>query len=98
MGAQKNHLIETVLLSTHNIIMFQLRNKKNNFQICTLIWRPATVLKYGQFKGVDDSITPELFDKILKKRFKLTISFERASSFTLSLTMLNPDTPILKTV
>ena len=41
-------------------------------------------------------LPPELFDKILKKRFKPTISFERASSFTLSLTMLNPDTPILK--
>ena len=31
MGAQKNHLIEMVLLSTHN--MFRLRNKKNYFYI-----------------------------------------------------------------
>ena len=39
LGAQKNHLIQTVLMSTHNI-MFRLRNKKNNFQLCILIWRP----------------------------------------------------------
>ena len=31
LGAQKNRLIETVLLSTHN--MFWLRNKKNNFLV-----------------------------------------------------------------
>ena len=31
LGAQKNHLIETVLLSTHNIIMFWLRSMKINF-------------------------------------------------------------------
>ena len=31
LGAQKNHLIEMVLLSTHNK-MFLLRNKKNNFR------------------------------------------------------------------
>ena len=41
-GAQKKHLTETVLLSTHN--MFWLRNKKNNFQLCTLIWGPAYIL------------------------------------------------------
>ena len=36
-GAQKNRLIEMVLLSTHNIIMFWLRNKKTNFNssLCT---------------------------------------------------------------
>ena len=39
LGAQKNRLIKTVLLSTHN--MFWLRNKKNNFQVRTLIWRPG---------------------------------------------------------
>ena len=39
VGAQKNRLIGTVLLSTHN--MFWLRNKKNNFPLHTLIWRPV---------------------------------------------------------
>ena len=34
LGAQKNRLIETVLLSTHNI--FWLRNKKINFLVGTL--------------------------------------------------------------
>ena len=38
LGAQKNRLIETVLLSTHNIC-FWLRNKKNSFQLPTLIWK-----------------------------------------------------------
>ena len=38
-GAQKNGLIETVHLSTNNI-MFRLRNKKNNFQLHTLILGP----------------------------------------------------------
>ena len=35
MGAQKNSLIEMVLLSTHNI-MFWLRNKKIIFLVHTL--------------------------------------------------------------
>ena len=34
MGAQKNRLIETVLLSTHN--MFCFRNKKVNFRYALL--------------------------------------------------------------
>ena len=34
LGAQKNHLIETVLLSTHN--MFWLRNKKISFRYALL--------------------------------------------------------------
>ena len=34
-------LIEMVLLSTHN--MFWLSDKKNNFGIHTLIWRPDSV-------------------------------------------------------
>ena len=25
--------------------MFRLRNKKNNFQLCTLIWRPASLFR-----------------------------------------------------
>ena len=37
-GAQKNRLIETVLLSTHNIC-FRWEIKKN--LIRTLIWRPG---------------------------------------------------------
>ena len=36
LDAQKNHLIETVLLSIYN--MFWLKNK-NHFQVCTLIWK-----------------------------------------------------------
>ena len=36
LGAQKNGLIETVLLSTHNIC-FWLRNTKNDFLLPTLI-------------------------------------------------------------
>ena len=40
LGAQKNRLIETVLLNTHNIFeypqhMFWLRNKKINVLVCT---------------------------------------------------------------
>ena len=35
----------TILLSTHNIC-FWLRNKKNNFKIHTLIWRPETCKPY----------------------------------------------------
>ena len=38
LGAQKNRLIETVLLSTHNIIiMLWLKNKKINFYLHILI-------------------------------------------------------------
>ena len=48
MGAQKNRLIETVLLSTHN--MFWMRNKENNFPIRTLIWRLA---ENPSFPGVE---------------------------------------------
>ena len=33
LGAQKNRLIEAVILITHNIIMFRLRNKKNNILV-----------------------------------------------------------------
>ena len=41
LGAQNKHLIEMVLLSTHNIIMFRLKNEKNNFQLQILFWRPG---------------------------------------------------------
>ena len=40
LGAQKNRLTETVLLSTHN--MFWLRNEKNNFPVRILVWRSGT--------------------------------------------------------
>ena len=43
LGAQKNFLIETVLLSTHNIC-FLLRNNKINFYLYTLIWRSGNVV------------------------------------------------------
>ena len=36
LDGQKNRLIKT--------IMFWLRNKKNNFLECTLIWRPGEAL------------------------------------------------------
>ena len=42
-GSSKNHLIEMVLLRTHNIkIMLWLRNKKNSFQLCTLYLDPIS--------------------------------------------------------
>ena len=41
-GAQKNGLIETVLLSTHNICFGQKINKIN-FKLYTLIWRPVII-------------------------------------------------------
>ena len=44
LGAQKNSLIKTVLLSTHNI--FWLRNKKNNFRLRTLIWGPRAATNF----------------------------------------------------
>ena len=40
LSAQKNCLVETVLLSTHNRYVLVKKNKENNFQIRTLIWRP----------------------------------------------------------
>ena len=41
LGAYKNRLVETVLLSTHN--MFWLRNKKNNFLLHTFILGPGEI-------------------------------------------------------
>ena len=59
LDAQKNYLIETVLLSTHN--RFWLR--KDHFQVCTLIW------KVGQkFEGRSSLIfvKPELGSNCLQ--------------------------------
>ena len=62
LGAQKNRLIETVLFA-NPLYMFWLRNKKNNFQLCTLILRPELMysktrlkwtLKNRQNKGLKD--------------------------------------------
>ena len=42
LGAQKNHIIETVILRTHQLFfanIFWLRNRKNNFLLRTLICR-----------------------------------------------------------
>ena len=39
LGAQKNRLIRTVLLSTHNICLVK---KLDHFQVCTIILRPAS--------------------------------------------------------
>ena len=44
VGCSKNRLLETVLLSTHN--MFWLSNKKNYFQLRTLNWGPVNDLKF----------------------------------------------------
>ena len=51
LGAQKTHLTETVLLSAHNIY-FGRKKRKNNFQLRTHIWRPATLdsLQVLEFK------------------------------------------------
>ena len=43
LGAQKNRLNETVLLSTNNIC-FWMRNKENRFPMPTLIWRPVVMV------------------------------------------------------
>ena len=40
LDAKKNRLIETVLLSTHNIC-FGSEIRKNNFQLCTLTKKPV---------------------------------------------------------
>ena len=37
LGAQKNCLIETVLLGTHNIRLVELRNNKINYQFLTYL-------------------------------------------------------------
>ena len=42
-GAQKNNLIKTVLLSTHNICF---DCEINNFQLHTLIWGPDWTALY----------------------------------------------------
>ena len=42
LGAQKNRIIETVILRTHHFFfanIFWLRNRKNNFLLRTLIYR-----------------------------------------------------------
>ena len=41
--SQRDGSFEMVLLSTNNIILFWLTNKKNNFLVRTLIWRPANI-------------------------------------------------------
>ena len=46
LGIQKNRLNGTVLMSTHNIIMFWMRNEKNSVPIRTLIWRPVYYRKW----------------------------------------------------
>ena len=53
MGAQKNRLVETVLLSTHN--MFWLRNKELNFNYILLYRYYSVIYKvYSQlFRRVE---------------------------------------------
>ena len=58
LGAQKSRLIETVLLSTHNIC-FGREIKKIVFQY-TLIWRPITVSFDRQEKQEVEPKTPAL--------------------------------------
>ena len=45
LGAQKNRLIETVYLSTHNIC-FGREVRENNFPDHTLIWRTDLVEEF----------------------------------------------------
>ena len=49
--AQKNRLIESVLLSTHNWPqdMFWLRKKKNNFPVCTFTLRTGGSVRGQKF-------------------------------------------------
>ena len=49
LGAQKSRLIETVLLSTHN--MFQLINEKNNYN-CALLFGGQTKLYKGHMHPI----------------------------------------------
>ena len=66
-----------VLLSTHNI-MFWLRNKKNNFQMHTFIWRPDINWDQKWFSGVNACQVPrDMFNIFLdtwqKKKCLITI-------------------------
>ena len=47
VGAQKSHLIETVLMSTHNIC-YGTKIRKNNFQVYTIIWGPKLNYIYNR--------------------------------------------------
>ena len=47
VGAQKSHLIETVLMSTHNIC-YGTEIRKNNFQVYTIIWGPELNYIYNR--------------------------------------------------
>ena len=49
LGAQKNRLIETLLLSTHNVC-FGWGIKKKNFQLHTLIWGPVLNIPTSNLK------------------------------------------------
>ena len=46
MGAQKSHLIEAVLMSTHNIC-YGKKIRKNNFHVYTIIWGPELNFIYN---------------------------------------------------
>ena len=49
MGAQKSHLIETVLMSTHNIWYGKKKKKKKKkIQVYTIIWGPELNYIYNQ--------------------------------------------------
>ena len=75
--------------------MFWLRNKKNNFQISTLIWRPATitlflqgqpnfvrVYKYPNFGGPNAAVANRTFFKA----DKVEMMWNKTSSAMLLLT------------
>ena len=49
--AQKNCLIEMFFEYPQH--MFWLRNKKNNFQLRTFIWRPGVILSELCYKGTN---------------------------------------------
>ena len=78
MGAHKNRLIETVLMSTHNI-MFWMRKKENNFPIHTLIWRPVIYIPVN----VDEWLSSVNMDTLgLDEEEELTRTPSRTSIVT----------------
>ena len=79
-GAQKKRLIETVLLSTQNIVW--LRNMKYDFSLRTLIWRPRRSYLYVICKLHLAFLSPNAqFDQVytvaLKQARNLNVNFSK---------------------
>ena len=62
--------------------MFWLRNKKNNFQICTVIWRPGTCLAVTCIQMVMGKCNKHL--KVFKQQVTLGLSNRTASKCSYS--------------